>query len=116
MNIKILGSSDYCQTIEGYLTSGSIGDYTSYTITKDSGSTPSMNSYDVGIVDGTDSTLCTYVENNVSSSDTHLCIANVKDVINKEWKNYTFNDRTFTNEYPNEYLVVKLVEYNNMNQ
>ena len=75
-----------------------------------------MNSYDVGIVDGTDSTLCTYVENNVSSSDTHLCIANEKGVINKEWKNYTFQDRTFTNEYPNEYLIVKLVEYNNTNQ
>ena len=103
MNIKILGNSDYCQTIESYLTSGSIGNYTSYTITKDSGSTPSMNSYDVGIVDGTDSTLCTYV-------------ANEKGVINKEWKNYTFQDRTFTNEYPNEYLIVKLVEYNNMNQ
>ena len=114
MNIRIIGNTEYCDTIESLFVSNSnVNIYSleeSVTFIKDDGTNLNVPNVDIIVMDGTNTSLCQSVRE--QNSGIPLCVAflpNDTTWLNKEWKTIDA-DRFFLRNYPTDYLIYKVHE------
>lgn len=114
MNIRIIGNTEYCDTIEStFVSNSNVNIYSleeSVTFIKDDGTNLNVPNVDIIVMDGTNTSLCQSVRE--QNSEIPLCVAflpNDTTWLNKEWKTIDA-DRFFLRNYPADYLIYKVHE------
>lgn len=114
MNIRIIGNTEYCDTIEStFVSNSNVNIYSleeSVTFIKDDGTNLNVPNVDIIVMDGTNTSLCQSVRE--QNSGIPLCVAflpNDTTWLNKEWKTIDA-DRFFLRNYPADYLIYKVHE------
>lgn len=118
MNIRIIGNSDYCNEIENKFISNPSATQLvdSISFTKDDGSTLSLPNVDTIVIDGSNTPLCQSIR--TANSSTIMCVVFLQtddSWMTKEWKSIEA-ERFFYKNYPDEYLVYKIIECYNQSQ